>query len=190
MTRTRLRLMQQTSRYNSPWTLGHRLRAALWSCVWLVLFRPTPKPFFAWRILLLRLFGCNVSGRPFVASSAIIKFPWQLTLEDRACIGPHAEVYNLGEVILREGCTISQHAYICGGTHDFESERMELLVGDIEIGRDAFIGAKAFVLPGVRIGQRAIVGACAVVTRDVAPESVVVGNPAKAVRQRPTPRAE
>ena len=50
------------------------------------------------------------------------------------------------------------------------------------IGRDARIGANATLLPGVRIGARALVGAGAVVTRDVPPGTLVVGNPARATK--------
>jgi maltose O-acetyltransferase len=52
----------------------------------------------------------------------------------------------------------------------------------IRIGNDVWIGGAAVVLPGVTIGDRAVVGAGAVVVRDVPPDSVVVGNPARVVR--------
>lgn len=52
----------------------------------------------------------------------------------------------------------------------------------ITIGDDAWLGGGAIVLPGVTIGEGAVVGAGSVVTRDVAPEAVVAGNPARALR--------
>ena len=51
-------------------------------------------------------------------------------------------------------------------------------VGRVDIGRRVYIGVGAILLPGVRVGDCAIVGAGSVVTRDVAPETVVAGNPA------------
>jgi UDP-2-acetamido-3-amino-2,3-dideoxy-glucuronate N-acetyltransferase len=51
------------------------------------------------------------------------------------------------------------------------------------IKRGATVGAGAVVLPGVTIGERAMVGAGAVVTKDVEPDTVVVGNPARVVRR-------
>jgi putative colanic acid biosynthesis acetyltransferase WcaF len=181
----RLTTLPQADAYSSPWSLRVRLGIALWSVVWLLLFRPTPKPLTRWRLWLLRLFGARVSGRPYVDASAVIKMPWHLEIEDRACLGPRSEVYNLGRVILRERCTIAQQAYLCAGTHDFSVPHLPLVVGPIEVGADAFVCARAFVLPGVVVGAGAIVGACAVVTKDVAPWTVVVGNPA-----RPTGRRE
>ena len=183
----RLARLDQADPYSSPWAVRHRLRVLAWEVARATLFRPTPKPFSRWRVLLLRLFGCRVRGRPFVAASAAIKMPWNLTLEHRACLGPHCEVYNLGPVVLREGATIAQHAYLCGGTHDFADPALPLVVGPIEVGAHAFVGARAFILPGVMIGERAVVGACTVVTRDVPAGTVVAGNPARVLGPRPGP---
>lgn len=176
----------QSSPYVSPWPLAAHLRLLAWELVRLCLFRPTPKPFYPWRVWLLRRFGAQVSGRPYVAASARIKMPWNLTLEDRACIGPEAEIYNLGRVALGARCTVAQQAYLCGGSHDFADPALPLLTGAIVIGPDAFVGARAFILPGVTVGAGAVVGACAVVGRDVAAYAVVAGNPARTLRQRGT----
>src|ERR1700744_3571529 len=56
--------------------------------------------------------------------------------------------------------------------------------GDIEIGHDVWIGREARVLSGVRVGDGAVIGAYAVVARDVRPYAIVVGNPAREVRRR------
>lgn len=156
----------------------------LWHIAWVVLFRPTPKLANGWRLFLLRLFGAQISGRPFVFSSAKIYAPFLLRLEDHACLGPNSEVYNLGPVHLEANATLSQYAYICNGTHDFDDPRHPLLVGDVKIGRNAFIGARAFIMPGVAVGNDAIVGACGVVTKDVQANHVVAGNPARLIRVR------
>jgi putative colanic acid biosynthesis acetyltransferase WcaF len=58
------------------------------------------------------------------------------------------------------------------------------MVGDIMIGSDVFIGAKALVLPGVTVGDGAVIGAGSVVTKDVAPWTIVGGNPAKFIKER------
>jgi putative colanic acid biosynthesis acetyltransferase WcaF len=179
-----MRKMPQRNRYASPWSVRARLGSMVWRIVWLLFFRPTPKHLYHWRILLLRLFGCRVSGTPYVAPSAVIKAPWNLALEDRACLGPQSEVYNLAPVTLRARSTVAQQAYLCGGTHDFALPEQPLLVGEIDIGEDVFVGARAFIMPGIQIGTGAIVGACAVVTRNVAPWTIAVGNPAKPIGRR------
>jgi putative colanic acid biosynthesis acetyltransferase WcaF len=180
----RLTTLPQASAYASPWPLRVRLGIALWAVVWRLLFRPTPKPLTRWRLWLLRCFGAKVSGRPFVDASAVIKMPWNLEIEDRACLGPRSEVYNLARVTLRERCTLAQEAYLCAGTHDFSQRHLPLVVGPIVVGADAFVCARAFVLPGIVIGAGAIVGACAVVTKDVTAWTIVAGNPARPVGRR------
>jgi acetyltransferase-like isoleucine patch superfamily enzyme len=59
-----------------------------------------------------------------------------------------------------------------------------LTVAKITIGEDAFVGARAFVLPGVKIGARAVVGACSVVTKDVPDNVIAAGNPCRVIRPR------
>ncbi len=187
--RARLATMSQATAYVSPWSLGTRLRLAAWSLAWLVLFRPTPKPCSPWRVFLLRLFGAKITGRPFVGSSTRIKMPWHLTLEDRACLAPDCEIYDLGRCIVRERATVAQRVYLCGGTHDLSREELPLVTGTIDIGADAFVGACAIVLPGITIGEGAVVGAGSVVTKDVEPWTIVAGNPAKPIGVREHPRA-
>jgi maltose O-acetyltransferase len=61
----------------------------------------------------------------------------------------------------------------------------DLLVSPLEIGYDVWIGTRVIVLPGCKkIGAHSIIGAGAVVTKDVADYSIVAGNPAKVIRMR------
>ena len=175
---------QQTDAYSSPWSPATLARKALWGTVWLTLFRPTPKFLKAWRLFLLRLFGARISGTPFVSQSCKIHMPWHLTLEDRACLGPHSEVYNLGHVTLRARCTVAQYVYLCAGTHDLSTPKLTLVTAPIEIGEDVFIGAKALILPRVRIGKGAVIGAGSVVTKDMPEWMICAGNPCKPIKQR------
>ena len=79
---------------------------------------------------------------------------------------------------------MAQEAYLCTGTHDFSHPALRLQVAKISIEPRAFICARAFLMPGVIVGEGAVVGACAVVTRDVAPAVIVAGNPAKEIGRR------
>jgi putative colanic acid biosynthesis acetyltransferase WcaF len=176
--------MRQDGQFASPWSLATRLKGALWQLAWLTLFRPTPKPMIRWRVLLLRLFGAEITGRPFIASSAIVKMPWNLVLEDRACIGPGANVYNLGRVVLKSRSVVAQEVYLCGGAHDFSDPRLPLVTGEIVVGADAFLGVRALILPGVVVGEGAVVGAGSVVTSDVPPWTICAGNPCRPIKPR------
>jgi putative colanic acid biosynthesis acetyltransferase WcaF len=179
----------QPSPYASPWSRAYRFRMLLWEATWPLLCQWTPKPLNAWRLFILRRFGARIHGRPFVHQRARIEHPWNLTLHHQACLGDRAHAYCLGEIVIHPGATVAQEVYLCTGTHDFHSPNRPLQTAPITIGSEAFIGARAFLMPGVTIGHGAIVGACSVVTRAVAPEDVVAGNPARHIRRAPVPRA-
>lgn len=180
----RMKIDRQDGRADTSWSFGEALGIRVWHLVWLFLMSWTPKCLNRWRVFLFRCFGAKIHGRPFVFPSARVHVPWNVEFYRSACLGPNCTVYSLGRVILRERCVISQEAYLCGGSHDFDSRRNPLLVGDIDIGQDVFIGARAFVLPGVTIGDEAVVGAMSVVAKDVAPRQIVAGNPARVIGQR------
>jgi putative colanic acid biosynthesis acetyltransferase WcaF len=107
-------------------------------------------------------------------------------MKHRACLGESANAYSLGKIDIQEGATIAQEAYLCTGTHDFNDPSLQLIAKPITIGKNSFIGARAMILPGVSIGNQAIVGAMSVVSKDVPDHQVVAGNPAKKIGERPT----
>jgi len=105
-------------------------------------------------------------------------------MQHRACLGEYTNAYSLGKIEILEGATVAQETYLCTGSHDFEDSSMQLITKPIKIHRNAFIGVRAMVLPGVTIGENVIIGAQAVVTKDIHSNEVFVGNPAKKIRNR------
>jgi putative colanic acid biosynthesis acetyltransferase WcaF len=162
----------------SPWTVATRIRLLLWEYAWNVLCSWTPKPANLWRLLVLRAFGARIKGRPFVHQRARIQIPWNVELHDRACVGDRANLYSVERILLDEAAVVAQEAYLCTATHDFGDPNLPLLSAPIEVHAGAFVAARAFVLPGITIGERAVVGACSVVTRNVGAGTCVKGNPA------------
>ena len=181
-----LHTYRQASAFDSPWTREEQVRLLLWEYAWQIFCEWTPKPLNPWRLFVLRVFGATLYGNPFVHQRARIQIPWKLTMHDRAALGDRACAYSLGPIEIGARATVAQEAYLCTGTHDFADPTLPLQTAPIHVGEDAFVGARAFVLPGVTIGARAIVGAMSVVTRDVPPDAVAAGNPARIVKQRPT----
>ncbi|MFC5412536.1 DapH/DapD/GlmU-related protein [Larkinella bovis] len=170
---------KQADPYASPWSASDRVKLLIWEYVWTLFCAWTPKPANRWRLFWLRLFGATIYGVPFVHQRARIQMPWNLILHDRACLGDRANAYSLGKIEIGAHATVAQEVYLCTGTHAFDRPAKNLITIPITIEAHAFIGARAFVMPGVVIGTHAIVGACSVVTRNVPPHTTVKGNPAR-----------
>lgn len=184
MTGTQFKTHQQETAFDSPWTISDRLRMLLWHSCWTLFCSWTPKPLYPWRLFLLRLFGCKIYGKPFVHQRARIQIPWNLILHDRACLGDRANAYSLGIIEIRARATVAQEAYLCAGSHDFSLPSLPLVTAKITINEDAFVGARAFIMPGVTIGNSTVIGACAVVTKDMPDRVICVGNPCQVLRSR------
>lgn len=167
----------------SPWPARMRLRMQLWEWCWSLFCSWTPKPLNRWRLFWLRLFGATIHGNPFVHQRARVQIPWHVILHDRSCVGDRANLYSLGDIEIEAGAVIAQEAYLCTGTHLFDEPSLPLVTRRIRIGKDAFVGARAFVLPGVTVGEGAIVGACSVVTANVEPLTINAGNPCRMLRR-------
>ena len=172
-----------SNRTAARYTRGEMVRRVLWM-VGRWLFRLSPRPAFGWRRFVLRCFGARVGRHVHVYPDTVIYFPWNLTVGDWSAIGEGAFVYNVGPVIIGASVTISQRAHLCAATHDYKRADLPILRLPVQIRDQAWICADGFVGPGVTVGEGAVVGARAVVTKDVAPWTVVAGNPARPIKQR------
>jgi len=172
------------NRRATKWTARQLLARALWEVLGQRLFAWSPRPAWAWRRAVLRLFGARVGRDVRIDPSALVAIPWNLAIADEAGIGARARLYSLGTIAIGRAATVSQDAHLCAGSHDFRSPDMRLTKPPIAVGAGAWICADAFVGPGVTVGDGAVVGARAVVVRDVPPGLVVAGNPAVEVGRR------
>jgi putative colanic acid biosynthesis acetyltransferase WcaF len=175
----------QRNRLERKWTLSELFARGLWEVARGPLFAWSPRPFWAWRRFILRLFGAKIGKDARIHPTVRIAVPWTLEIGEQAAVGDGAILYALGRIYIGDRATISQYAHLCAGTHDYNRRDMRLVKASIDIGADAWICADAFIGPDVSIGHLAIVGARAVVTDDVANQKIVVGNPARVVGERP-----
>lgn len=176
--------INQTDGYSTPWSKKEAIMIRVWEVVWVLFVRWLPKPFYRWHVLLLKLFRCKIHRHVYIAPTCRIYAPWLLEIGCRSALGSRSEVYNLGPVKIGERVTIAQYAYICNGTHDMSDPILPLMVGDIEIEDDVFVGAKALILPGLHLGKGSIVGAGSVLTKNIDEMDIYGGNPAKFIKKR------
>lgn len=161
-----------------------RFRRLVWGVVQSAFFRYSPRPFFAWRAWLLRRFGARVGRNCFFYPRATIWAPWLLQAEDIVTVADGVEIYNPGGVTLRHHSIVSQGAFLCGATHDFNDPAFPMTWKPIVLEPYSWICARAVVLPGVVAGHGAVLGAAAVAAKTLDPLGVYIGNPARKVGQR------
>lgn len=101
------------------------------------------------------------------------------------------EIYGAGGVVIGDGTIMAHGVQIISANHNYDSDNLEYLPFDekwmfkqVIIGKYVWIGANAMVLPGVNIGDGAVIAAGSVVVKDVPPFAVVGGNPAKVLKYR------
>ena len=125
----------------------------------------------------------------FIDHGIYIKFPWLMEVGDRVSINRGASFYPSffggHRIILGDNVRIAPGVRLHAAGHDIADLSYTDVGGPIVIGNDVWIGAGAIILPNVTVGDRSVIGAGAVVSRDIPPNSVAVGIPAKVVKQRP-----
>jgi len=165
-------------------SMGNRLARFAWGICWVLLYRTSPRPFHAWRAMLLRLFGAKLGAACHFYPKSKIWAPWNLVCEDRVTLGDDAELYNPSQFYLGSHCIVSQGAYVCGASHDYNDPGFKLVSYSMTIGAYAWICAKAIVHPRVNVGVGAILGLGSVATRDLEPFGIYAGLPAEKTKER------
>jgi len=172
--------------YKNRHSLKSKVARVVWNVVWLLLFRPTPRGnlFRPWRIALLKLFGAKVQWTSNVLPSCRIWQPWNLTMGAYACLSEDVDCYTVAPITIGDQATVSQGVKLCTAGHDISSKIMELTYKPIVIGANAWAAGWSVILPGVMIGEGAVVAAGSVVVKSIKPWTVVGGNPAKFIKAR------
>lgn len=166
-------------------SLQNRITRQLWNCVWLLLFRPSPRPFHAWRATLLRLFGARIGKHVHVYPAVRVWAPWNLEIGNNVGVADGVTLYNMDTIEIGDYSVISQGAHLCGGSHDYNSRNFQLTAAPITLGSHVWICAEAFVAQGVTLPSGVVVAARSVVTRTLENSwTVYAGMPAKPIRKR------
>ena len=165
-------------------SLSNRAARALWGVAYLLLVRPSPRPFHAWRRWVLRGFGAQLGPNCRIYAKAEVWAPWNLICADAVIIANGAIVYNPLPIRIGSHGVVSQQAFLCGATHDMDDPAFPMVSSPITLGAYAWVCARATVCPGVNLGEGAVLGLGSVATRDIPPWAVHAGVPARFVRER------
>ena len=135
--------------------------------------------------LLSELLGA-IGARCALRAPLYVDYGYNIRIGSGVFLNYGCYLLDAGPITIGDGCDIGPFVQILTADHprDPAERKAELeSARPITLGRDVWLGASAIVLPGITVGDGAIVGAGAVVTRDVAPGTTVVGNPARPVRR-------
>jgi putative colanic acid biosynthesis acetyltransferase WcaF len=161
-----------------------RLRRLNWNLCWAIFYRTSPRPLHSWRAFLLRLFGAKMGPDCHFYPRSKVWAPWNLICANQVTAGDGVEIYNPAPVTLGSHAILSQEAYLCGATHDYDDPAFPLIAYATTIGAYAWVCARASVAPGVNIGEGAVLGLGSVATRNLDPWTVYAGVPAVKVKER------
>lgn len=171
--------------FNNSWYKPGRslLIRALWYSTNFIFFK-SMFPFYGTKRFLLRLFGAKVGVGVIIKPHVSIKYPWRLCVGNHVWIGEGVWIDNLALVTLGNNSCISQGALILCGNHNYKKSSFDLIVGEITIEEGAWVGAKAIVCPGVKMGSHSLLTVGSIATSNLEEYWIYQGNPAKKLRER------
>ncbi len=110
-----------------------------------------------------------------------------VSIGNNCAINAYVHIWGNGGVAIGDNVMIASHVVISSLSHDYASNSMRfspLIAKNITIADDVWIGSSSIILPGITIGNGAVIGAGSVVTKDVAEMAIVAGNPARLIKYR------
>ena len=138
--------------------------------------------------LWLRLAGLNISKEGVAVGSGfqcVDGNEENIRIDRHVAIGHNVHLWNFGDIHIGQFCMIAAGVSVSNGWHD--KSTFVPASGPISIGPGCWIGVNATIIGSVSIGANSIIGACALVNKDVPPNSIVAGVPAKIIGTRQLP---
>lgn len=137
------------------------------------------------RVLKYKFFGIKIGKGTTIHMWASFYQPKNIRIGEDTIIGDHAFLDGRAPLTIGNHVDIASYVMIFNSEHDLSKEDFSAIEEPVEIGDYVFVGPRAIILPGVKIGKGAIVAAGAVVTKDVPDFAIVGGVPAKVIGERP-----
>lgn len=145
---------------------------------------PPPLRQLVYKILLKKL-----GKGSFIDYGTYIRYPFKVSIGNNVWINRNCSLYASGriknaEIILGNNVAIGPEVCIFSAGHDYNKLILPDIAKTVKIGDNVWIGGRSIILPGVEIGEGAVVGAGSIVTKNIGPYEIVAGNPAKFIKER------
>ena len=169
---------------HSPFSKVVKIKLLLWRIVNITVFKWSPFFCRKFRVFLLKCFGAKIDWSCSIDRLVEIDGPWFLTMGKQSRLTDYAWLRCRAPVVIGRNVCVGRGVRIMTGSHDVASPDFRLVTAPVTIADNAWIATQAFIQKGITIGEGAVVAACAVVIKDVAPWSIVGGNPARFIKER------
>jgi len=136
------------------------------------------------RNLIWRLSGVSMGKNSTLHTGVRVFDPRQIKIGEGTIIGYGCFIDGRDSVTIGSHVDMASEVMIYSQEHDIHASDFHAVSGKVEVGDYVFVGPRAIILPGVTIGEGAVLAAGAVVTKDVEPYTIVGGVPAKAIGPR------
>ncbi len=161
---------------------GYDKGASMAKCaLWVLLGDPISRSVWcptALRKRILCAFGARIGNGVIIRNGVRIHWPWKLTIGENAWIGVGVWLLNLENITVGSNVCISQEAMLCTGSHVSNDPHFEFDNAPILVDDGVWIAARATVLRGVTVGKNSVIGATALVARNVEENTTLLAVPA------------
>lgn len=141
-------------------------------------------PIHWFRKLIYRFGGIKIGRGSTIHMGARFYDPRNIVIGEDTIVGETGVLDGRDKLIIGDHTDIASEVMIYNSKHDIENEFFTAIDAPVEIDDYVFIGPRAIIMPGVKIGRGAVIAAAAVVTKDVPPYAIVAGIPAKIIGER------
>jgi len=163
---------------------ANRLKSIIEECAVYILHLSGAIPFHHVRRALYRLGGVRIGRGSSIHMGTRFYQPGNVEIGEDTIVGEDAVLDGRAKLVIGNHVGIATGVMVYNSEHDIADPQFRAVTLPVTIDDYVFIGPRAIILPGVKIGRGAVVAAGAVVTKDVAPLSIVAGVPAKQIAER------
>lgn len=143
-------------------------------------------PFFFLRKNFLRIFGIKLGRKSYIHRGVRFFHLGNISIGDNSVVNFHCYLDNRRKIIIGNNVGIANNTKIYTLGHDLNDPEFKTIGGAVHIHDNAFLFSNVLVMPGIKIGEGAVILSGSVVTKDVEAYTVVGGNPAKFIKKRIT----